>query len=438
MSEDLTNTLRSARPTILVGGQEKAELAAGLSTLLVIEHISGIYRCEAKFANWGTVDNKIGFLYFDRRTLDFGKDFKIKLGDDTLFNGKIMGLEADYPDGQAPEISVLAEDRFQDLRMTRRTRSFEDATDFDVIDKIATDHGLSKDLNVTGPKYKVLAQVNQSDLAFMRERARAIDAEVWMDGSTLHAATRADRNGGSLQMTRGNQLREFRVLADLALQRTSVTVNGWDVASKKGLNHKAEAEVISSELNGDASGVSILDTAFGERKKRSGPHGAAQQRRSSVRSGGFFQDVRAPVSGRSWRSRNQREAACRRQGRLAESRSPLQWQVLRRRSNPSFRQSERSAHRIPGGASGDRTRVRECTRKILCELVLDMRVPSGLGGRWYGVFPALVSDINDPDNQGRVKVTLPWSGSEQYEVWARLATMMGGNNRGSWFIPDER
>src|SRR3954466_12019995 len=67
------------------------------------------------------------------------------------------------------------------------------------------------------------------------------------------------------------------------------------------------------------------------------------------------------------------------------------------------------------------------------------RVSSGLGGRWYGVYPALVSDIKDPDGQGRVKVTLPWSpdtGDGQYEAWARVATMMGGNNRGTWFIPD--
>jgi uncharacterized protein involved in type VI secretion and phage assembly len=78
-------------------------------------------------------------------------------------------------------------------------------------------------------------------------------------------------------------------------------------------------------------------------------------------------------------------------------------------------------------------------KQTLLEMVVDARVPGGLGGRWYGVFPALVSDIKDPDGQGRVKVTLPWSpdnGSSRYEAWARLATLMGGKNRGSWFIPD--
>lgn len=68
------------------------------------------------------------------------------------------------------------------------------------------------------------------------------------------------------------------------------------------------------------------------------------------------------------------------------------------------------------------------------------RAATGPGGLFYGVYPALVSDVVDPNNQGRVKVRLHWSpdaGGSNYEVWARLATMMGGNNRVSWFIPDK-
>jgi uncharacterized protein involved in type VI secretion and phage assembly len=65
--------------------------------------------------------------------------------------------------------------------------------------------------------------------------------------------------------------------------------------------------------------------------------------------------------------------------------------------------------------------------------------PAPPSARWYGVYPALVSDIKDPDGQGRVKVTLPWApdtGGSSYAAWARLATLMAGNNRGSWFVPD--
>lgn len=71
--------------------------------------------------------------------------------------------------------------------------------------------------------------------------------------------------------------------------------------------------------------------------------------------------------------------------------------------------------------------------------MFDARQPAGFGGPWYGVYPALVTDIKDPDGQGRVRIALPWSpdtGGERYEAWARLAVLMAGNNRGSWFIPE--
>ncbi len=56
-----------------------------------------------------------------------------------------------------------------------------------------------------------------------------------------------------------------------------------------------------------------------------------------------------------------------------------------------------------------------------------------------GVYPAIVIDNVDPDDIGRVKVRLPWlsaSYGESYATWARIATLMAGNNRGTWFIPD--
>jgi uncharacterized protein involved in type VI secretion and phage assembly len=59
--------------------------------------------------------------------------------------------------------------------------------------------------------------------------------------------------------------------------------------------------------------------------------------------------------------------------------------------------------------------------------------------RWWGAYPALVTDIKDPDGQGRVKIKLPWCPDNSgggYEVWARLAVLMAGNQRGTWFIPD--
>jgi uncharacterized protein involved in type VI secretion and phage assembly len=75
----------------------------------------------------------------------------------------------------------------------------------------------------------------------------------------------------------------------------------------------------------------------------------------------------------------------------------------------------------------------------LLDAVAHTRTSRGYGGLFYGVYAALVTDIVDPDGQGRVRVKLPWSpdaSGKSYEAWARLSTFMAGNNRGAWFIPD--
>ncbi len=252
---------------INVDGQDCPALASGLLSLLIEENVSGIYRCEVQFGNWGTVRNRVDFIYFDRATIDFGKRIKIRKGNSVLFDGRIYGLEASFPEGAAPQVNVLAEDRFQDLRMTRRTRTFSDMSDTDLFNRIAGDHGLTAQVNISGPSYKVLAQVNLSDLAFLRERARSIDVELWMEDTRLMAEPRSSRGNETLQMTYGSTLREFSVLADMAQQRTALQVCGWDVAGKSALKHEASDSLLSSELGGDLSGASILHSAFGERKE---------------------------------------------------------------------------------------------------------------------------------------------------------------------------
>lgn len=263
----------ASRPGIQIDGQIQTTLSdLQLQSLVVEESVLGLFRCEANFVNWGPKDGAVGFLFFDRQLMDFGKSFSVEFGppggSSPVFAGRIIGIEAAYPPHRAPEIVILAEDRFQDLRMERRTRSFENVTDEDVIRQIASQQGLTPQVDVDGPTYRVLAQVNQSDLAFLRERAAAIDAELWMDNSTLHAQARSHRNAGTASFTYGQDLIEFTVLADLAHQRTSVRVSGWDVSGKSAIDEEAGESTISGELNGKRSGSSILAQVLAQRRER--------------------------------------------------------------------------------------------------------------------------------------------------------------------------
>jgi uncharacterized protein involved in type VI secretion and phage assembly len=56
--------------------------------------------------------------------------------------------------------------------------------------------------------------------------------------------------------------------------------------------------------------------------------------------------------------------------------------------------------------------------------------------RVYGAVVGVVSSIDDPDGQGRVKVRFPWLKDDVESRWARLVSFMAGTERGAVFRPE--
>ncbi len=69
---------------------------------------------------------------------------------------------------------------------------------------------------------------------------------------------------------------------------------------------------------------------------------------------------------------------------------------------------------------------------------IDLLAPpeSAAAGRIYGVVVGIVTNNQDPDGMGRVKVRFPWLSQSDESFWARLAVTMAGNGRGTWFLPE--
>ena len=58
------------------------------------------------------------------------------------------------------------------------------------------------------------------------------------------------------------------------------------------------------------------------------------------------------------------------------------------------------------------------------------------GCKIHGVVVGVVTNNQDPDKLGRVKVRFPWLSADNESYWARIATLMAGNDRGSVFFPE--
>ncbi|MEU3774905.1 contractile injection system protein, VgrG/Pvc8 family [Streptomyces sp. NPDC032472] len=256
-------------PVFEVGGALVKDLARDCVRLEVAEGVEGLRTLRAHFlaVGPGAKGPQDRLLHLDGSTVGLGSALKAALGPPTgqryVFEGVVSGIELVLGDGEPPLVLVHAEDALMRLRMTRRMRTYHDVTDADVAREIAREHGLDADADVPGPRYDVVQQLNQSDLAFLRERARLVQAELWAGGRTLHFRPRGSRTAAVQTLVFGNQLMSVRLAADLAHQRSEVVVTGYDAERREPIDERAGPEVVEAETAGGRTGARLLARALG-------------------------------------------------------------------------------------------------------------------------------------------------------------------------------
>ena len=258
-----------AGPVFSIDGDRVPSLARDCVRLEIEEGVEGLrtLRLHLFATGAGAAGPPDRMIYLDGGAVDFGKQLTVTLGPDggqrTVFDGAISAIEAVFADGQPPLVVILAEDALMRLRMTRRLRTFTDVTDADLASSVADDHGLRAEVDVDGPRYDVVQQLNQSDLAFLRERARLVQAELWADGRTLHMASRPRRSGTEITLVQANQLLSVRLCADLAHQRSEVVVTGYDASAADVIDERAQSDTIEAEISGGRAGPQVVKKALG-------------------------------------------------------------------------------------------------------------------------------------------------------------------------------
>jgi len=276
----MTELLTATAPVFKVDGSVRGELARDVSRLEIEEATDGLKSLTLKLIAQGpqgsAPDEQL--LYLDGAVIDFGKTIEVSIGPGDaariVFTGLVSAIEACFPPaGGDPHVLVFAEDRLMALRTTRRIKTWERMSDADIAGAIAAEHGLQSDASAPGPTYDVVQQWNQSDLAFLRERARLIQAEIWFEDEQLKFKSRSQRNGTAITLVQGGDdpaiagcgLLDVQLRADLAHQRTKVRTSGYDASARDAIDEEAGADVVQAEISGGRTGPQILQQAFGER-----------------------------------------------------------------------------------------------------------------------------------------------------------------------------
>jgi phage protein D len=232
------------------------------------------------------------FRYLDGRLLDFGNRLAVSIGLGSglppVFDGVISSIQADFPEGQPPTAVLGAEDALIRLRMCRRTQTFRNIAEEDIARKIAAEHRLTLETQLLMPSthLDVVEQVNQTDLAFLRERARLLGAELSCVGETLRLDSQSTHPGTTSTLIRGEELLSIRLLADLDHQRRRVIVTGRNSGSAGSVERTAGADEVEKTVPTGRIGPRIVEHAVGPdstfRVRDVAPNPSVAQARANV------------------------------------------------------------------------------------------------------------------------------------------------------------
>jgi Bacteriophage probable baseplate hub protein len=187
-----------------------------------------------------------------------GASIEIKVGKPgtSIFKGEIVGLEPVYQGGQKTIMTIRAMNKLHRLLRKRKSITFTDKTDQQILNQIVGDAGLTldwkHDASIT---YKHVYQHNQTDLEFLRTRAARLGCHVWCVDSTVHVK-QPELQAGEIATLNVDQAADA-ILHRLAPRLNSsaiinkVTVKGWNPETKELIS--GDASVQGSKLGSQTS-----------------------------------------------------------------------------------------------------------------------------------------------------------------------------------------
>jgi phage protein D len=183
----------------------------------------------------------------------------------SVFKGEVVGFDSHYKQGGESRLTVRAFNKMHRLLRGRKSKTWQDKSDQDIVSDIVSKAGLSAKTGST-PKitHKHVYQHNQTDLDFIRTRAARLGFEVWCEDTTLHfEAPKLDADSGlefKLDKDPDKKLRSFNVRISNAQCVKKVTVRAWDPEKKTEI--VGEASAASSPLCSKNAASTL--SSFGE------------------------------------------------------------------------------------------------------------------------------------------------------------------------------
>jgi Rhs element Vgr protein len=356
-----------------------------------------------------------------------GKEIEIKLGyrgeTESVFTGLIVNHRVRI---RKSGTLLSLECRDPAVRMTTMTKSryYADTTDGDILDELIGEYGLDRSVESTKPALKEVVQFDSTDWDFVLCRAEANGHVVVVRDGKVSIGPPATGAQPVVTAQFGATVIELDAEIDARWQAKGVTATAWNPTDQELLRADASEPAVTE--SGNLSSSDLSDVIGGD------PH--------LLRHGGAMgePELQAWADGRLLRDR------------LAKVRGRVRFQGFAGVSAGDVLEvtgiGERFAgtHYVSGvrhsfvngnwetdAAFGLAPETFSATHSVTA--VAAGGLLPAVNGLQVGIVTALQ---DDPDGEDRIKVRLPVISDSEEGVWARLATLDAGDERGTFFRPE--
>lgn len=350
-----------------------------------------------------------------------GAALEVKLGSTeerttkTIFKGEIVTVEPDFQSGSVAMI-VRAYDQSHRLMRSRKQRAFLNQTFSDIAQQVAGEYSLSASVGPSGGPLDFVLQNNETDWDFLWRLAKRVGFEVTLDGTKL-SFDKPDANAPEIELAYPDGLHAFRPRITSVQQVTKVNVRGFDFKRKEAVlsaktspEQLTEAGITRQEIatKFGSSTLEIAGQSFSSRGEADAIAQAALDQLANAylaADGATFgnPDIKAGVK--------------------------LKITGVGKKFSGTYRVAK-AVHVLQSGGYVTQFANSAGEHTILGQSGSNGHVP----GRIDSVVVGIVTNNNDPEKLGRVKVKLPFLSDEE-TFWAPVLLPSSGKERGVSMLP---
>ncbi len=198
-----------------------------------------------------------------------GTDVEIGLGFDgktaKILSGEVTGLVPRFNRKSGSVLEIRGSSLLHRLTRARKTRSFVNKGDAEIIKDIASDSKLKAIADRLGKPRPFTMQVNQTDYDYLMDLARIHNCRVWTEDKKLFFKSINVKSRPAVSLSWDDDtLLEFNPVLSTASLVTAVEVRGWDSQKSEAVVGTATTSKVKDKIGGRKLGAETVKSKFGE------------------------------------------------------------------------------------------------------------------------------------------------------------------------------